>query len=186
MSTESVTTGSSAKESWMFELTKIGLPTILSLITAVFGYYIYGRQTDIQAKVDSSQEILRSQLAFQSTLKEEFYKRRLVVYENACKELAAAEAALNNAGSGATEDKTHAIDAFIKFEQLNKGNAIYWSPPLHDGLTQFWALGTRTLRTDNYDDSGQSEEISKEIALLHEQMKKDLNVELSVIMKQTK
>jgi hypothetical protein len=186
MSTESVTTGSSAKTSWMFELAKIGLPTILSLITAVFGYYIYGRQTEIQARIDSSQEILRQQLALQSALGEEFYKRRLSVYENACKELAAAEAALNNAGSGITEAKTSAIDVFIKLEQLNKGNAFYWSPNLQEGLTQFWAMGTHTLRFDQYDE-GQSDQISKEIATLHEQMKKDLNVaDLSEIMKQKK
>jgi hypothetical protein len=187
MSTEVTTqSGSSSKSSWMIELAKIGVPSLMSLITIIFGYYIYGLQTDIQAKVDSSQEILRNQLALQAALGEEFYKRRLSVYENACKELAAAEAALNNAGSGITEAKTSAIDVFIKLEQLNKGNAFYWSPSLREGLTQFWAMGTHTLRYDQYDEE-QSDQISKEIATLHEQMKKDLNVaDLSEIMNQKK
>jgi phosphoenolpyruvate-protein kinase (PTS system EI component) len=169
---------SNAKGRWVSELLKLAVP---SLITIFVGTYLYVTQLDIKAKVDSNQELMKSQLA----LKEEFYKRRLSRYEDACRELATAEAALNNAGSQIIEDETLAIDAFIKFEQLNKGNTIYWSRDLQDGLTQFWALGVEKLRYRKWDDQEVNERINNEITTLHNQMKSDLNVaDLSTIMKQ--
>jgi hypothetical protein len=159
-------------QGWIFELVKLAVP---SLITIIFGYYIYVVQTDIKAKVDTNQETLRSQLAFQSALKEEFYKRRLSVYENACRELANAQAALNNAGN-TTEAETQAFDIIAKFDQLNKGNSLYWSHDLQDGLDAFWTLGVDKLRFKKWDDAEANEKISKGIAALHQQMKTDLNV----------
>lgn len=172
------------KVGWIFELLKLAVP---SLITIFFGYIIYGMQTDIKAKVDSNQETLKNQLAFQSALKEEFYKRKLSRYEDACLQLAVTEAALNNAGSQTTEDETRAIDAFIKFEQLNKGNTIYWSKELQDGLTQFWVTGIGKIKERKWDDREVDQQISNEITALQQQMKSDLNVaDLSTIMKPAK
>lgn len=166
----------------LFELLKVGVPVVV----AVFGYLIYGTQADIKAKLDTNQEIMKNQLAFQSALKEEFYKRRLSRYEDACRELAAAEAALNNA-SGTIENETSAIDVISRFDQLNKGNTLYWSHNLQNGLDQFWALGVEKLKDRKWDDQSLDERITKEIAALHEQMKTDLNVaDLATILKQAK
>ncbi|MDQ2974177.1 MAG: hypothetical protein M3R69_02050 [Acidobacteriota bacterium] len=164
---------SNAKAGWIFELLKLAVP---SLITIFFGYIIYGMQTDIKAKVDSNQEILRNKLAFQAALKEELYKRKLSRYEDACVQLAVTEAALNNAGSQTTEDETRAIDAFIKFEQLNKGNTIYWSQDLQKGLTQFWATGLGKIKEKKWDDREVDQQIINEITALHTQMKSDLEI----------
>jgi hypothetical protein len=164
---------SNAKAGWISELLKLAVP---SLITIFFGFIIYGMQTDIKAKVDSNQEVLRNKLAFQAALKEEFYKRMLSRYEDACVQLAITEAALNNAGSQTTEDETQAIDAFIKFEQLNKGNTIYWSPDLQKGLTQFWATGLGKIKEKKWNDRDVDQQILNEIMALHTQMKNDLDV----------
>ena len=153
---------------------------IPSLITIVFGYFIYGAQMDLQTKVDNT----KNELAFQSALREEFYKRRLSRYEDVCKELADAEAALNNAGVETT-DVTQATLAISKFDRVNKGNTLYWSPGLQNGLDEFWALGIKKLK--NVNDPAVNENLDKKIAALHEQMKKDLNVpDLGTIMKQSK
>ncbi|HEV7796737.1 MAG TPA: hypothetical protein VGO73_01175 [Pyrinomonadaceae bacterium] len=173
----------STKGPWLFELLKLAVP---SLITIFFGYIIYGAQMDTQSKVAASQDILKSQLAFQSALKEEFYKRQLSRYEDACKGIAVTEAALDDA-SVTTENLTKAYDVIYQFNQLNKSNTLYWSHGLQNRLDQFWALGVDKLKGQKWDDPVLNERISKEITALHEQMKNDLNVaDLSTVIKQTK
>jgi phosphoenolpyruvate-protein kinase (PTS system EI component) len=173
---------SHAKGVLILELIKIGIP----ILTLVFGYYIWINQTYIKAKVDSNQEVLKTQMALQSALGEEFYKRRLSRYEDACRELAATEAALNKAG-GTVEDETLAFDVIAKFDQLNKSNTLYWSGGLQNGLDQFWALGVEKLKDRKWDDQDVNDRISKEIAGLHTQMKTDLNLaDLPTPMKQAK
>jgi len=182
MSKEAGQTDGHPRRDLILELIKIAIP----LVTLVFGYYIWTNQTDIKARVDSNQEALKTQLAFQSALREEFYKRRLSRYEDACRELAATEAALNNAG-GTIDNEIQALDVIAKFDQLNKSNTLYWSSGLQNGLDQFWALGVEKLKDRKWDDQDVNDRISREIAELHEQMKNDLNVaDLATLMKQTK
>jgi phosphoenolpyruvate-protein kinase (PTS system EI component) len=182
MSKEAGQTDGHSRRDLILELIKIAIP----LLTLVFGYYIWTNQTDIKARVDSNQEAIKTQLAFQSALREEFYKRRLSRYEDACRELAATEAALNNAG-GTVENEIQALDVIAKFDQLNKSNTLYWSSGLQNGLDQFWALGVEKLKDRKWDDQDVNDRISREIAELHEQMKNDLNVaDLATLMKQTK
>jgi phosphoenolpyruvate-protein kinase (PTS system EI component) len=182
MAKEANTKTDHAKRDLILESIKIAIP----FITLVFGYYIWTNQTDIKAKVDSNQEAMKTQLAFQSALREEFYKRRLSRYEDACRELAATEAALNNAG-GTIENEVQALDVIAKFDQLNKSNTLYWSSGLQNRLDQFWALGVEKLKDRKWDDQDVNDRISKEIADLHEQMKNDLNVaDLATLMKQAK
>lgn len=172
-----------AKGNWIHELLKLALASAIpTLVTIGAGVFIYGVQTDIQAKIDSNQEILKNELAHQSALGEEFYKRRLAVYESACRELAVAEAALNNAGN-ATENETQAFDVISKFDQLNKGNSLYWSNGLQNGLDQFWALGVEKLKDRKWDDPDVNERITKEISALHKLMKNDV-VNLATSAKQ--
>lgn len=176
-------TGKQSYSIWttLLELIKVGIP----IGTLVFGYFIYGAQAELQSKVDANGKVLSNQLAFQSALREEFYKRRLTVYENACKELAAASAALSDAGT-ATEDTTHAFDVIKKVNELTRGNTLYWSTGVQDGLNDFWELGIEKLQHRDPNDMDVNQRIKNRIAALNEQMKTDLNVADLSILKQGK
>ncbi|MDX6405677.1 MAG: hypothetical protein QOH70_3132 [Blastocatellia bacterium] len=176
-------TGKQSQSIWtiLLEFIKVGIP----IGTLVFGYFIYGAQAELQSKVDANGKVLSNQLAFQSALREEFYKRRLTVYENACKELADASAALSDAGTS-TEDVTHAYDAIRKFNALTRGNTLYWSTGVQDGLNDFWELGIEKLQRGDSDSLDVNQRIKNRIAALNEQMKTDLNVADLSILKQGK
>ena len=183
MGNETNNTGQQDQSLWtiLLELIKVGIP----VVTLVFGYFIYGAQSELQSKVDANGKVLSNQLAFQSALKEEFYKRRLTVYENACKELAAASAALSDAGT-ATQDTTHAYDVIKKVNELTRGNTLYWSTGVQDGLNSFWELGIEKLQHREANDQDVNQRIKDRIAALNEQMKTDLNVADLAILKQGK
>jgi hypothetical protein len=181
-------TTNQSQSSWDWsDWIKVGVPGLFSVATLIVGAWIHNDQAKLQKVVDANQTVLQSQLAVQSALKEEFYKRRLTAYEKACTELAAVEDALNKAGSTDTKDETAAIDVIARFGQLNKGNTLYWSHGLQNGLDGFWTLGITKLRRKNWDDPQLNRMIDESLIALHEQMKTDLNVaDLETILRQSK
>jgi hypothetical protein len=177
-------TAPTAKNHWntFLEVIKVGVP----VVTLVFGYFIYGAQAKLQGGIDANSQILADRLAFQSAVREEFYKRRLDAYEAACKEMAATIAALNSAGT-TPDNEIHAFDIISKFEQVNKGNTLYWSPTLQSGLDDFWGLGLAKLQDRKWDDPKTNDDIEKMVVVVHRQMKTDLSVpDISSIMNSTK
>jgi hypothetical protein len=110
----------------------------------------------------------------QLALKEEFYKRRLTVYENACRQIADTKTALDKAGT-TPEFDTQAHAMMAELNKLRTGNMLYWSPDLEKQLGKFWWSGINKLR-GKFDDKQFEDTILSEIAELHEQMRQDLQL----------
>jgi hypothetical protein len=140
---------------------------IPSVVSAIVGFFIWNVQNDIQRTVTDSNQVLQTQLA----LKEEFYKRRLTIYEEACKNIASVKQALDKAES-TPQNKTQAMKKIEELYMLNAGNTLYWSDDVEKRLGALWALSIDKLRGEKDAD----ENIRIEISGLHRQMKDDLNV----------
>lgn len=169
MSSDQNTSSSSADySSPKWELTKLLLPT---LATALIGFGIWNEQTRIQTAVDKSNQFQKTQMA----LGEEYYKRRLTVYEAACRQIAETKSALDQAGT-TPEFETHAVTKMAEFDQLRKVNTLYWSPDLEKQLGNLWWLGINKLRGRKFDDNQLEDTIMSEIAELHDQMRQDLQL----------
>lgn len=168
------------KTTWSHELHKVVIP---SVVTAVCGFFIWNAQTEIQQTVTSSNQILQTQMA----LKEEFYKRRLTKYEDACKSVADVRHALDEAVEAAPKSQSQAMQKLSDLETLNKSNALYWSDDLDKRLGTLWSLGIEKLRYKQFGDKTANENIRAEISGLYKQMKDDLAVkEMSRIPQQEK
>ena len=111
----------------------------------------------------------------QLALGEEYYKRRLVVYENACRQIAETKTALDQAGM-TPEYETQAHTMMAEFDKLRKVNTLYWSPDLEKQLDALWKLGIKKLRFKTFDDNQVEETLTSEIAQLHTQMRQDLQL----------
>jgi hypothetical protein len=159
---------SSANSSPKWELAKILLPTVF---TTLIGFGIWNEQTKIQTAVDINNQYLRTQLA----LGEEYYKRRLTIYADACRQIAETKSALDQAGT-TPEFETHAITTMAELDKLRKVNTLYWSSNLEKQLGKLWRLGIDKLRDRKFDDNQLEDKITSEIAELHDQMRQDLQL----------
>lgn len=166
-------TETSTNNNWssVLEIIKVGIP----ILTLVLGYFIYAAQARLQSGIDGNGKILADRLAYQSAVKEEFYKHRLDAYEKACKEMAATLSAIDNA-SATTENQTQAFAAIAKFDEVNKDYPFYWSNSLQRNLDDFWGLGLAKLQEPGSDNSNPAHNINHMVGLIHTQMKADLNV----------
>ena len=169
MNSDQNTASSSANySSPKWELAKLLLPTFA---TALIGFGIWNEQTKIQTAVDQNNQFLQMQRA----LKEEYYKRRLTVYENACRQIAETKTALDGAGT-TREHATQAQNMMLELNKLRKANMLYWSADLEKQLGELWWLGIDKLRKKQFDDNQVEETIINEIVELHAQMKQDLEL----------
>ena len=168
------------KTTWAQDLYKVLIP---SVVTTVFGFLIWNAQTQIGKDVASGNQLLQSQMA----LKEEFYKRRLTKYEEACKGVTDVRHALDEAVDAAPDSQSHAMEKLAALETLNKSNALYWSDNLDKRLGNLWLLGIDKLRYRQFADKTANDNIRNEIAGLYRQMKDDLAVnEMSLFPHQEK
>lgn len=151
-----------------WETLKVLVP---SVVTALVGFLIWNAQMEMQSTVDNSNRILQMQLA----LKEEYYKRRLTIYENACKQIAETKTALDQAAATPSYE-TQAQDRMAELDKLRRTNMLYWSPNLDKQLGNLWWLGVNKLKTKQFEDDKLEETLDKEIADLHTQMKQDLDL----------
>lgn len=165
----SLVSGEAKKTSWARDIRNAVIP---SLVTAVFGFFIWNAQAQVQQSVDTGNQMLQTQMA----MKEEFYRRRLSIYEEACKNVAVVKSALDKAGA-TPENQTEAMNKLEELDRLNKSNALYWSEDLEKRLATLWELGIDKMRYSKYTDKASNENIRTEIAALHKQMKDDLAVE---------
>jgi len=165
----SLVSGEVKKTSWARDLRNAVIP---SIVTAVFGFFIWNAQSQVQQSVDSGNQMLRTQMA----MKEEYFRRRLAIYEEACKNVAGVKSALDKAGA-APENQTEAMNKLEELDKLNKSNTLYLSEKLEQRLATLWELGIDKVRYNKYADKTSNESIRTEIAALHRQMKEDLAVE---------
>lgn len=170
------------RNGWL-ETLKSWLPLLTPVLTAAFGFIIWNAQAKIQWGVDHNNRLLEqqhqmqlAQFQAQLSLKEEFYRRRLAVYDKACQQIADTQTVLADVGVR-PEDTRRAIDLVSALNTLRNGNKLYWSQPLDQHLEGLWGLVIRKLRSPQAGgDDSLNEEIEKEVAALHAQMKTDLDV----------
>ena len=158
-----------SKTTWAQDLWKVLIP---STITAVFGFLIWNVQTNINQTVTNSNQMLQTQMA----LKEEFYKRRLTKYEDACKSVTDVRHALDEAVEAVPDSQTLAMQKLLDLDALNKSNELYWSDALGKRLGNLWELGVDKLRYKQFGDKVANDNIRDEISALYKQMKDDLAV----------
>lgn len=173
-----------------WEIFKVSFPVITAVATAALTLLVWLTQQKIEQKVDDNQLLLQAQLQTQQTqlqaqlaLKEEFYKRRLTIYENACRQIADAQASLADVGT-TDESVLRATNLVNDVDRLRRGNQLYWSKQVDVYLDKLWSLGICRVgsRPCELSDgkvlevNALPEEITTSVASLHEQMKTDLNV----------
>jgi hypothetical protein len=169
MDSDTNTSSSSANNSSpKWDLAKLLLPTV---VTTLIGFGIWNEQTKIQTAVDINNQYLRTQLA----LGEEYYKRRLTIYADACRQIAETKSALDQAGT-TPEFETHAMATMAELDKLRKVNTLYWSSNLEKQLGKLWRLGIDKLQDKKFDDNQLDDKITSEIAGLHDQMRQDLQL----------
>ena len=155
-----------------------------SLVTAVFGFFIWNAQSTIQQSViesnqrqerEAAREADRDKQMMQTMTArgEEVYKRKLALYEQACKNIAAIRKALDEAEL-VPESKTQASDKLAELDDLHKANALYWSDDIEKQLSKLWDLGVDKLRSNQSSNKAANDLIRAEIVSLHRQMKDDL------------
>ena len=160
------------------------------MITAVLTLLVWLTQQTIEQKVDNNQVLLQDQLQTQQTqlraqlaLKEEYYKRRLTIYENACKQIVDAQTSLADVGT-TDESGLRAINLVKELDRLRRGNQLYWSKEVDVFLDKLWSLGICQVGSRPCEVSegkvlaveALPEEISNVVGALHEQMRADLDV----------
>ena len=156
-------------------LHKVVIP---SLVTAVFGFLIWNAQTQIQQTLNNGNQILQAQMV----LREEYYKRRLTIYEDTCKQVATVRAALEQAGA-TPERETEALNGLAELSNRNRSNVLYWSDDLERRLDRLWMLGIDKIRKNHLEDNAVDDQIRAEVSGLYQQMKEDLQVkEMSRIL----
>jgi hypothetical protein len=153
----------------LWEVLKVMIPTAF---TTLFGLYIWNVQTDIKNKVDRNSQMLQTRLA----LSEEFYKRRLDVYQDACKRVASVKEALDQASLDDMKTEIEAVDRLAELDRFNKTNTLYMSDDLEQGLSDLWSSGIVLLRSQNTDDASVRAGLKDKILNLHLRMKDDLHV----------
>lgn len=177
------TTASANKESGS-ETLKTWLPLVSSILTIILGFFIWNAQTTIQKRIDAGNMLLQQQKDMQLdqhksqlALKEAYYKRRLEVYERACAQVTEMERSLEDVGV-TTETQKLATDAVGALYSFRKGNKLYWSQRLDERLDELWQLGIKKMRLSEVAEGEQlNEEIAREVAELHAQMKADLELD---------
>lgn len=169
---------------------KAKFPAITALFTAALTFVVWFSQQKIEQKIDNNQIVLQAKLEAQQVqlqahlaLKEELYKRRLTLYEDACRQIADAQIALADVG---TTDKSviRATNLVNALDKLRRGHQLYWSKQVDGSLDKLWSLGicrvgSRPCELPEgkvLDVEALPQEITNAVMDLHEQMKRDLNI----------
>lgn len=143
------------------------LPIILS---SILGFMIFNAQQRIQKDVSDKSENLKTQLA----LMQEFYKKKLTVYEEVHGQIASLVDSLQSVQIN-PESVGKASESLRLVNQTYKINNLYLSNELADELKALWKLGIEipALRPSGKSTIG---EILSQVSLIEAQMKKDLQV----------
>jgi hypothetical protein len=159
---------SNRPESKMWKIAYVALPVVL---TTGLGYFLSQKQADTNQKIDAAGRKLATRLA----LTEAFYKRKLAVYEEADKQMAAVvecfeDLRLNPSDSDQT---TAAFDNVRKLSDISKINGLYMTKEVSEGLTDvaFTAADSPPL---NGKPGSNLKIISEKVNEVESRMKKEL------------
>lgn len=167
-------TGSAGKneETRKWKVFMVALPIILSTI---LGAMIWHTQTRIQNDISNSSETLKSRLATGSALTQEFYKKRLDIYDKTHKEMALLVDAFQSVRIN-PESFGIASDSLKSLNQTYRINNLYVSNEVAKELQKLWRLG---IDMPSLRPTGKTTmtAILTQISEVEEHMKKDLGVE---------
>jgi hypothetical protein len=156
-----------SEETRKWKVFMVALPIILSTI---LGLMIFNAQQRIQKDVSDKSENLKTQLA----LMQEFYSKKLGVYEEIHKQIASLVDSLQSVQIN-PESVGKASENLRAVNQAYKINNLYLSNELAEQLKALWELGIEmpALRPTGKATMG---EILGRVSLIEAQMKKDLQV----------
>lgn len=115
---------------------QITMVVIQVVLTAILGYEVFNAQSRITERIDQSGKKLSTRLA----LTEEFYKRKLGVYERTYQQMTALIQSLQNARI----DPRSTTQAIVELSQLHssyKTNKLYLSDHVAEKLAELWQMG---------------------------------------------
>lgn len=159
----------SEKKSKGWELLLALLPALLPTLATLFiGFVIWQRQTQIQKGVDEGKVILTSHLS----MKEEFFKRKLSVYENVHSQIAALVDALNTRDVDPKQDDVVA-SRLSEFNDCLAKNRLYINDAMNEALDGLREYGLDVLRKERGCTTG---EFMNRVAAVEKKMAVDLDV----------
>lgn len=118
------------KKGWKLEATFALVPAVIqTLLTFFLGFLIWHWQSGIQKGIDDNSKFLTTKLS----LKEEYFKRKLTVYENVHAQLAGLGDSLEKA-SVAKEEEEPAAEKLEGFHDYTVRNKLYIPDQLYSRL----------------------------------------------------
>jgi len=153
---------------------KVFMAVLPIVLTTVLGILVWRAQTRIQSDISNSSDALKSRLETGSALTQEFYKKRLEIYDQTHKEMALLVDALQSARINA-ESVGVASASLKSLNQTFRINNLYVSNEVAKELRQLWRLG---IDMPSLRPSGKTtmNEILSQVSRVEEQMKNDLGV----------
>jgi hypothetical protein len=154
-------------ESKTWKIIQLAVPVLL---TALLGLAIWWVQTGITQRIDRASRELSMQLA----LTEDFYKKKLSIYENADKQMRQVLAAIRDLRFDPNKKKrSAAIDELRQLNDTAEVNGMYMSEQASQAIKDVWFLAANA-RLLSPDGSTSLQEISSRIVEVEVLMRKEL------------
>jgi hypothetical protein len=120
-------------ESTFWKMAPVVLPVLL-------GALIWWLQLGTNQRIDAAGKELSAKLA----LREEFYKRKFTVYEDAHKQMIAVLGAADalRIEPASAQKRADLADNLLRLYEVVGTNGLYMSKDVADGLTDIWVTGT--------------------------------------------
>ena len=147
----------------------VALPVLL---TVGLGFWVSNTQFNIRKQVEDNTRLLSTRLA----LREEFYRRRLTIYETTCKHLANLRESLDLLEQAQIDPNINvqAADNINAVDRLRKSEFLYMSDELVAELGDLWGLAVDRMRPAGEDGAEIMERITRQVSALEARMKADL------------
>ncbi len=120
-----------AKRDWL----QIGLPSLTPIIVAILGYFIWTQQTDIQQQIAKQDKTF----AMRMSITEEFYKRKLNVYEDINKQMLKLINDLKNSSANIAKEEVNKTFRALNF--ASKSQRLYLTEKVAKGVDDVWFAG---------------------------------------------
>jgi hypothetical protein len=156
----------------LWELVKLALPVLL---TALLGGWTWYLQYQTQKQVNENTQNLSAKLA----LSEEFYKRKLSVYEDASKNIGRLRQSLERLADQSIDPgvSTAAADSISAIDDMRRSDLLYMSDDLKQHLAQLWDLGMARMQAGGENGpqiTTAMQKVDDEVRRLEQQMRDDL------------
>jgi hypothetical protein len=152
--------------------------TVPVVATALLGLFVWWLQLGTNRQIDRSSKQLSTRLA----LTEEFYKRRFTIYDGADKQMIQLLAAVRNLDRNPNDadKKKEAVILLTRLNVSSRTNGLYMTADVSNGLLEVWSTATK-LPQLNRDGKQTIDDLSRDIAAVEAQMKKELLVNIEPV-----